>query len=1382
MDICAALPEPQKPLALSSGVVFRSEPFGAATRHALSIEGRSISRIVEALNVPEQYAGYVRVWIDDREVPQEYWSQVRPREGHIVYVAVVPQGGGGGGKNLIRTIAFIAVAIIAISVAPQISGALVEAGALSAEAAAFTIGGVNIVNAGIAAGVSMIGNALVNALIPPPKSGFDVNSLADANGITQPRYQLTGAQNRLSPYANIPRVFGKRRMYPLLASLPYSELQGSTEYMRLALLVGWGPIKITDIRIGETPLASFADVEVEVREGWPTDQPLSLFTRSVEQQNFSVAMEPSVWNLRTTDTGVTEISVDIAFPGGLAFYNDDGGRSAISVSFDVQYSVAGANSWQSPTWSNAIDAGFGTAGVITVSGADASTVRASGRFSVPKGRYDVRIRRTTALRGARYVESAVWNVLRYVTDSQPIIQKNICLIAMRIKATGQLNGVPSSINCIAESYLPVYSGAAWSYQITRNPAWAFADILRRRNGAPWISDDRLDLPAITAWAAACEATAPNASEPYWRFDGIFEGGSAFQALKLVSSHARSQYTMRDGKHSVVRDIAQSVPVQHITPRNSFNYRGSKTFTEKPNALRVRFVNAEQNYNEDEVIVYADGFNAENASSFESIDLPACTSSTQAWREGRYQHAVGRLRPEEHQVSMDVEAMRCTLGDFVLFTHDAVSIGLSSSRIKSLILDGSGYVSGITLEDEVLFAEGVVRNYVLRLRRKNGDSALISLVSNVQGFASTVYPITAIPPGSAPEAGDLVMFGEATRETAPMLVKRVDPGPDLSVRLTLVDAQPGVWTADTGTIPAFDSYISVQTPPSEARPGVPTISRVRSDETALLRLSDGTLQDRVFVEIAPPASSVVRVASYEVQIRQQGAAVWIAAPRVLADAQAIFLSGVEGGTAYEIRVRAISEASVAGEWSPVLLHTVVGKTTPPDTPAAFTGESRVDGVQLSWAASPSPDVVGYTIKLGVSWQTATLVTERFAGTSLFVGLDATTPQTFLIRAVDAVGLESEPPLTVVASPGAPDDVTEFNVYSRFDYVAASWRPVDGVGIEYEVRAGSTWATSNVIGRTSGDKLETQYPVRSSGDVTYWIKAVSPAGRYSLNAAFASTRQAPIPNRNIVIEKDWSSLGYPGVRLDLAVNGSALELVTVSGVNRKQGDYYAKLSLPASYYARSWTEIASSSASRSGVTWTQASYAWQDAGSATWQGTLGESEAGLVSAFISRYLGTLASGEVEGFRLAGSLNGVGGTTPVESQDAIYSVCHFDNGLEVVGSTKAAWNVSVPSTFSLLFDFRADTFVDQDAALVTLRAGSGWLRLVWDAVLDQFALLDHIGNRVAINVPVETGDVVTFGISQSLSSRSLYAATRRYPVPAAASITAGPVGNFTQVALTA
>lgn len=1380
----SVVPEAARQLLASppSQIVYQPHPFSSAFETAVAVEGRTVLQIVESIGMDAAYEGHVHVWIGDREVERQHWSLVRPREGQIIYVRVVPHGGGGGGgKNLLRAVAFIVVAIAAVATGGAAAAAMGLTTTTAAGATVLTTTGM-LVSAGISVGVSMLGNALVNALIPPPTPSYDINSGADASPVSAPRYQLTGVQNRLAPYANIPRIFGKRRVYPLLAAQPYSELQGSDEYLRLALLVGWGPLRISDIKIGDTPLSAFQGVEVEVREGWDTDTSLTLFTQSVQQQNFQVSLEPEVWSQRTSESNVTEISVDLAFPAGLAYFNDSGGRDAITVAFEVQYAPIGTGAWSSPSWLNASDDGFGTAGVVSVTAADSSSIRKSGRFSVPKGQYDVRVRRTTAKFGDRHVESAVWNTLRYVIDSRPITQRYVSLIAMRIKATGQLNGVPSSINCIAESYLPVYNGSSWSWQITRNPAWAFADLLRRRGGEPYLADTRLDMPALQAWAAACDAQAPNAAEPYWRFDGVMEGGSIFQNLKLVASHCRANYTVRDGKHSVVRDVAQTVPVQHITPRNSFAYSGRKAFVQYPHAIRVKFVNQDNGWQEDEVIVYADGFNADNATIFESLDLPGCTSSKQAWREGRYMHAIGRLRPEEHIVTMDIEALRCTLGDYVLFSHDVVSIGIASTRIKRLTRNSNNAVTAIVLDDEVYFEPGVVRSYVLRVRRTDGTSQLVSLVSAGVGTTDTVLPLTAIAANVAPAEGDLVMFGEASRETAPMLVRRIEPGPNLTVRLSLVDAQPGVWTADTQPIPAFNSLITVTTPPAEAKPGLAGIVAVRSDETVLLRLADGTLQDRIYVEISTPSSGLVRTESFEVQYRPRNAVNWIAAPRVTIDAPTVFISGVQAEREYEIRVRAISASSIAGDWSPTVVHRVVGKTTRPSAPGTFSAVARVDGAQLSWTAAPDIDVVGYNIRRGSDWASAEIVTEKYSGLTLFVPLESAASETFLIRSLDAVNLESEQTLSVVVSPSSPPDIEQFSVYAREDYVAASWKPVEGVGMQYEIRSGESWPTATVIGRTAGDKLEVKYPVRTAGDVTYWIKALSPAGLYSPTAVFASTRQAPIPNRNVVFERDWSALNYPGVKLDLVQNASALELTKVNGRNSQRGDYFAEISLPTTYYARSWTELLSASVQNSGTTWAQAQFTFDAAGGQTWQGALGDTDAGVSAAYISPFVGTLPSGVIEGWRLSENTTGVAGTVAAQSQDVTFAPCRFSNGLESQGTTRAAWNVAVPSVFSTVFDFRADTFLDADQCLLTMRAGTGFLRLIYDAQVDKFSLVDHIGNRIDIAVPTESGDVITFCITQSLTSRALYAATRRYPDPVTGELTVAPIGNFTQVALTA
>ena len=114
-------------------------------------------------------------------------------------------------------------------------------------------------------------------------------------------------------------------------------------------------------------------------------------------------------------------------------------------------------------------------------------------------------------------------------------------------------------------------------------------------------------------------------------------------------------------------------------RYSYGYSGRKQFIDLPHALKVRFINPDKEWQEDERIVYADGYGAENAERFETVDMMGCTSPEQAWREGRYHLAVGKLRPETHEVFQDVEALRATDGDLVMFAHDVILVGLGWKR-------------------------------------------------------------------------------------------------------------------------------------------------------------------------------------------------------------------------------------------------------------------------------------------------------------------------------------------------------------------------------------------------------------------------------------------------------------------------------------------------------------------------------------------------------------------------------------------------------------------------------------------------------------------------------------------------------------------------------
>ena len=112
--------------------------------------------------------------------------------------------------------------------------------------------------------------------------------------------------------------------------------------------------------------------------------------------------------------------------------------------------------------------------------------------------------------------------------------------------------------------------------------------------------------------------------------------------------------------------------------------------------------------------------------------------------------------------------------------------------------------------------------------------------------------------------------------------------------------------------------------------------------------------------------------------------------------------------------------------------------------------------------------------------------------------------FHIKAIDEVGLLSPTASSVSAAVSPPDGVTAFDVVPQGDHVRASWEPVDGSGVEYELRAGLTWGTGRFVGRAAGNHLVALWPIRDATDETFWIKAVSPAGLYSDMAAYATTR--------------------------------------------------------------------------------------------------------------------------------------------------------------------------------------------------------------------------------------------------------------------------------------
>ena len=757
----------------------------------------------------------LRIAINGLDVPRKLWPHLRPRAGTMVFVHAVLQGGGGGGK-LLRSVALLAVAIMAPELAPYMTG---EFGILAGASTAL-----------VTVGISLVGTLLINALLPPP-----MPKMPHFGGF-QRLNSFTGTGNHAGPYQPIPLVLGETQFFPPHAALPYTETSGTDQYLRMLLDLGSGDIAVSNILIGSTPIANYTDVEYEI-----STTP-SLFSDSIFEANVAATLSDRGVAINTTTTATDEIGVDIDFGAGLFGVDSNGNTVSPVCVLYVEYSPAGANTWSSAcngtnltiTTTACVAAAansvpnIGPTGDVqgkqfNVTGGARSNLRIGLRWKVANGQYDVRVTRwgvlwNNATATGQVGTTTTWSILRSIRYTNPSTTGTLKL-ALRIKATDQLNQTISNLSVFAQQLIPVYnsSTSTWSApQVSTNPGWIYYWLLTACPAFKrQVASSRVDLTGIASFAAMCDANGLSCK-------GIVDATTtAFDLMKQVLAAGLGSFGMRDGLYSVIHDAQQSTPVQMFTPANSWGFKGNRTFTQLPDALRVRFVNPEANWQDDEVVVYAPGQTSATAAKFETLQTKFIADGNAAWRIGQYHLAVGINRPNTYEFSADVENIVCTRGDLITAVHDVTEWGVGWGRIQSVAVDTGTGITTITLDNEITLASG--SSYSIRIRNLAGSQSVYALTN----LAGTTNVLTVQSISVYGEAGDLCVVGLTGSETARLIVTKITPGSDLSAKITCVDEAPSVYTAWTGTPPAFVSQITGQL--WETPPPAPNITAVFSDQ-------------------------------------------------------------------------------------------------------------------------------------------------------------------------------------------------------------------------------------------------------------------------------------------------------------------------------------------------------------------------------------------------------------------------------------------------------------------------------------------------------------------------------------------------------------------------
>jgi len=293
------------------------------------------------LSVPKLPAGFLSwgiVCINGEVVPREMWAHVRPKPtSNTLPIAVTmhwplqsPGGGRGGLKSVVGIVAAIALVVVTAGIATGAIPFLVGAGFAGGSFEALALAGA----------VGILGSLAIAALTRPPVQALtqDVaTSGADAASGGGTKESAGAGRNVLQRGGSIPRVIGRRKIFPPFACEPLVEIQGTdTEVVELMCVLN-GPHSIEDIRVDGSPVDGAEDIEYEVRFGLPAEDDIEIIDRTgitltpnlrmsqhlVQNDNFTLGDQSQpddclpVFHAFVTRPDADRVWLHLNFPSGL---------------------------------------------------------------------------------------------------------------------------------------------------------------------------------------------------------------------------------------------------------------------------------------------------------------------------------------------------------------------------------------------------------------------------------------------------------------------------------------------------------------------------------------------------------------------------------------------------------------------------------------------------------------------------------------------------------------------------------------------------------------------------------------------------------------------------------------------------------------------------------------------------------------------------------------------------------------------------------------------------------------------------------------------------------------------------------------------------------
>ncbi|UWQ77602.1 hypothetical protein K3725_09725 [Leisingera sp. S132] len=938
-------------------------------------EGVTVADLVQQAEIDPRLLMSVQVVISkgvhSTVVPVDKWHRVRPREGSHVLIGPKVQG----------PLAGAVLAAVLPSAASYIAGTT------------FALATTSFAYAAVYAAVTIVGSLLINALIPPPARPGSIQQ-------DDPNFSITGSGNAEVKYGVYPSVLGRHKMFPPKTARGFTEGRGEEVYFRGRYTFGHGPVALEELKIGTTPIWEFSGVELEflnvdsaetlsripqiapLVKAWRSGaEALDLYPDDIAEDGYSVRLNQNDIVIRTTRERSTAAEIDVLYQG-LVRFDENNNKQPLSRLTAFYYRKVG-------------DSQFIDAGAELHTGATTANLRFTKLIVFPEpGEYEVQIKRIyedsdhITVRDDSYLSA-----IRSIRTGKLPSHDGIAEVAVRIKASEQLNGQLEDLSVIVQQMAPVWDGASWTaFQPVRHPAWIYARSLMGPTLAKPLADSRIQLQDLLDWAD---------QEPHWTCDAVIDQTTTVaEVLDMICGAGRARRTLRDLKYSIIRDGGAGPVVQQFSPRNSYDFRGAITFPKEIHGFRVRCLSERLDWQQDEITVYADGYDAATATELETLDLRGVVLSKDdanggnAWRLGRYHLAQALLRYEEFTWKSDLDHLRVNMGDKVRFVHDVPMIGVGAGRVKSIVTDPGGNLVSFTL-DELLTPEA--GDYRVNWRSALGDEVVFSAAA--PDSYDGIWTASEVVPAADLVAGDLVSIELMTQESVELLITAILHDGDLQATLKGVPAAPEVLDADQGEIPDYVPTITSVAPNSSLKPVAPRIISAVA-QNVVKEDRSGARSAAAFAELEwqpGGAYSAERFVIY--RISPEGDRVRITHTE---NTSGTYLLPEIGNYRFEI-----FGVNDAGRSDPAVVY--VERTVSGETPAAVAGfVSRVAGDQLflSWRLGEAI-VSHYSLRYlapGATggWRQASLVEPEVSGSQ--IAIPAVNGR-YLIKAVSLYGRES-----------------------------------------------------------------------------------------------------------------------------------------------------------------------------------------------------------------------------------------------------------------------------------------------------------------------------------------------------------------------------------------